>query len=95
MKEYERPEKTLPMVKGSHEQNWIDACKGKLDAACSNFDYSGPMTEAVVMGNLALRRGIVGEKLLWNGKRMKVTNNNKANKYVNLPARKGFGLDEV
>ncbi len=96
MKEYKRPEKTLARVSGSrHEQNWIDACKGKLKAACSNFDYSGPLTEMVVMGNLSLRREIVGAKLLWDGKNMKVTNNDKANRYVKLPARKGFGLDEV
>ncbi len=95
MQEYKRPPKTLPRVNGSHEQNWIDACKGKLDAACSNFDYSGPMTEAVVMGNLSLRREIVGEKLMWDGKNMKVTNNDKANKYVNLPYRKGWSLEEV
>jgi hypothetical protein len=94
-REYKRPEKTLERVSGSHEQNWIDACKGKIEQACSNFDYSGPLTEMVVMGNLALRREIVGEKLEWDGKNMKVTNNDKANKYVDLPARKGFGLDEV
>ncbi|MBE0537506.1 MAG: Gfo/Idh/MocA family oxidoreductase [Phycisphaerae bacterium] len=95
MKEYKRPAKTLPRVEGGHEQNWVDACKGKLEAACSHFDYSGPLTEMVVMGNLSLRREIVGAKLLWDGRNMKVTNNDVANEYVNLPARKGFGLDEV
>ena len=94
-KEYKRPEKTMPRVNGSHEQNWIDACKGKLDAACSNFDYSGPLTEMVVMGNLSLRKEIVGEKLMWDGKNMKVTNNDKANKYVKLPSRPGWSLDEM
>jgi predicted dehydrogenase len=89
MKEYDRPPKTLPRVKGSHEQNWIEACKGG-EPACSNFDYSGPMTETVVMGNLALRR--LGKKLLWDGENMKVTNDDEANKYVNEPCREGWSL---
>ncbi len=48
--------KTLRRVKGGvdgHEQDWISACKGG-PAASSNFDYSGPFTETVVMGNLAV-----------------------------------------
>jgi predicted dehydrogenase len=88
-KEYKRPPKTLPRVKGSHEQNWIDACKGG-EPACSNFDYSGPFTESVVMGNLAMRR--LGKKLLWDGKNMKVTNDDEANQYVNQPRREGWEL---
>ena len=91
MKEYKRPPKTLPRVKGSHEQNWIDACKGG-EPACSNFDYSGPFTEAVVMGNLALRQENLGKKLLWDGENMKVTNDEEANKYVNEPYREGWSL---
>jgi len=89
MQEYKRPPKTLPRVKGSHEQNWIDACKGG-EPACSNFDYSGPMTEAVVMGNLALRR--LDQKLLWDGENMKVTNDDKANEYVRPAYREGWSL---
>jgi len=92
MKEYERPPKTLPRIQGGkdgHEQNWIRACKGG-EPACSNFDYAGPMTEAVVMGNLALRS--LGEKLLWDGKNMKVINDDKANEYVRPAYREGWSL---
>ena len=89
MKEYNRPPKTLPRIEGSHEQNWIDACKGGVPA-CSNFDYSGPLTETVVMGNLSLRR--LGRKLTWDGQNMKITNDDEANEYVNLPYRKGWSL---
>ncbi len=91
MDEYKEhlPPKTIPRVKGSHEQNWIRACKGG-PPACSNFDYSGPFTEAVVMGNLAIRR--LGKKLLWDGENMKVTNDDEANRYVNEPYRKGWSL---
>jgi len=90
MKAYNRPPKILPRIKGSHEQNWIDACKGKVDQACSNFDYSGPFTEFVVMGNLAFRR--LGKKLEWDGENMKFTNDDEANKYVNMPYREGWSL---
>ncbi len=73
MKEYKRPPQTLERIKGGHEQNWIRACKGG-PAATSNFDYSGPFTEMVVMGNLALRPENVGKKLEWDGEKMLVTN---------------------
>jgi len=58
MDDYTRPEETLKRVKGSHYRNWIEACKGG-DAACSNFDYAGPFTEMVLMGNIALRTNSV------------------------------------
>jgi hypothetical protein len=89
MKEYKLPPKTLPRINGGHEQDWIIACKGGRPA-CSNFDYSGPLTETVVMGNLAIRR--LGVKLAWDGENMKVTNDDEANKYVNPPYRKGWSL---
>ena len=92
MKEYKRPPETLPRIRGGqggHEQNWIDACKGG-PPACSNFDYAGPFTESVVMGNLAMRR--LGKKLLWDGENMKVTNDDEANQYVNQPRRPGWEL---
>ncbi|MCX5639155.1 MAG: Gfo/Idh/MocA family oxidoreductase [Planctomycetota bacterium] len=91
MKEYKRPPETLPRIEGGHhEQNWIRACKGG-EPACSNFDYSGPFTEAVVMGNLAIHR--LGAKLLWDGENMKVTNDEEANRYVKQPYREGWSLE--
>jgi hypothetical protein len=89
MKEYKRPPKSLTRVKGTHEQNWIDACKGG-PPACSNFDYAGPFAEAVVMGNLAVR--FPGEKLEWDGKNMRVTNLEAANQYILPPYREGWSL---
>jgi len=92
MKEYKRPPETLPRIEGGsggHEKNWIRACKGG-EPACSNFDYSGPLTETVVMGNLAIRN--LGKKLLWDGENMKVTNDEKANEYVKPTYREGWSL---
>ena len=88
MRGFQKPDKTLPRVKGSHEQNWIDACKGGA-VACSNFDYAGPMTEVVLLGNLALRsEGL----LMWDGPNMRVTNNDAANQYVQREYRQGWTL---
>ena len=89
MQEYKRPAKTLPRVTTSHEQNWIEACKGGK-AASSNFDYSGPFTETVVMGNFAIR--IPGTRLDWDGENMRITNNEDANRFVNEPYREGWSL---
>jgi predicted dehydrogenase len=89
MAAYQRPPQTLPRIKGSHEENWIQACKGG-EPATSNFDYSGPFTETVVMGNLAI--GFPGKRLLWDGERMTVTNLPEANDLVLPHYRQGWHL---
>jgi len=79
------PPKTIPRIpNGNHYQEWIRACKGGVPAG-SNFDYAGPFTETVLLGNLALRSG---KKIKWDGKNMRVTNVEEANKYVNLKRRR-------
>ncbi|MGB2864400.1 MAG: Gfo/Idh/MocA family oxidoreductase [Sedimentisphaerales bacterium] len=77
MKAYKRPPKTLARSKG-HHRDWIDACKGGKPAS-SNFDYAGPMTEVVLLGNVALR---AGKKLAWDGLNMKATNAPEADRYI-------------
>jgi predicted dehydrogenase len=94
MREYKRPPRQLERVPGGqdgHEQNWVRACKGGTPA-CSNFDYSGPLTEMVTMGNLAIRPENVGKKLLWDGEKMRVTNDEKANDYVRMHYREGWAM---
>lgn len=89
MKEFQRPEKTILRVDTSHEMDWVIACKGGRPA-CSNFDYSGPLSEVVLMGNLAIR---TGKQLDWDGENMKVTNNvPAADSLVNPPYRSGWSL---
>jgi predicted dehydrogenase len=92
MQEYQRPPKTIPRVEGSHEQDWIDACKGKGEAT-SNFDYSGPLTETVVMGNLAILAA--GQKLEWDGENMRVTNLPELNEHILPEYREGWSLGGV
>ena len=87
MKEYELPPKTIPRSKG-HHRDWIDACKGgKL--ASSDFDYAGPMTEVVLLGNVALR---TGEKLSWDGVNLKAANCLEADIYIRPEYHNGWSL---
>ncbi len=92
MKAYDRPEKTIPRIPddmGGHEQDWVRACKGGKPAS-SNFDVAGPLTELVVMGNLAIR--FPNKKLMWDGENMQVTNDEEANAYVSRDYRDGWSL---
>ena len=88
MQEYKLPPKTLPRVGCSHEMDWVRACKGG-QPACSNFDYSGPLTETILLGNIALR---AGQKIEWDAKNMKVTNVPEANQYIRREYRQGWTL---
>ena len=66
MQAFPRPPRTLPRVpdgRPGHEKNWLDAIRHKGQAV-SHFDYAGPFTESVLLGNVALR--FPGERLLWD-----------------------------
>ncbi len=88
MKDYQKPPKSIPRITGTHEQNWIDACKGG-PAACSNFEYSGPLTETVLLGNVAIR---TGRRIEWDGPNMKITNVLEANELIGRKYREGWTL---
>ncbi len=88
MTDLPRPPKTIPRITGTHEQNWIDACKGG-PPACSNFDYAGPLTEVVLLGNIAVR---TEGQLEWDGANMKITNNPQANELLRRNYRDGWTL---
>jgi predicted dehydrogenase len=85
------PQKIAPIPGGldGHEKDWLRACKGGPPSS-SNFDYSGPLTEMVLMGNLAVR--FPNRKLLWDGEKMQVTNDTAANAFVRRQYRQGCTL---
>lgn len=92
MRETKLPAKTIPRVQGGeggHEQDWLRACR-EGSPASSNFDYSGPLSEMVLMGNLAVR--FPNRQLLWDGEKMAVTNDADANAYVRRQYREGWSL---
>jgi hypothetical protein len=87
-----RPPKTLPRVPGGrdgHEKNWLDAIRSHGQAV-SHFDYAGPFTESVLLGNLALR--FPGQRRDWDAANMKVTNVAEANEFVRPNYRSGWTL---
>ncbi len=88
MKAYTPPEKTLPRSKG-HHQDWILACKNGKPAS-ANFNFGGPLTEMALLGVLAIRNQ--NRKLIWDVKKMRVTNDAEADKFVNPPYRDGWTL---
>jgi predicted dehydrogenase len=103
MGEVEALPKTLKRIPEGHYVDWVNACmKGYGNAECaSSFDYAGPFTEAVIMGNLAIRsyqlqdkkKNYPGrKKLYWDAKNMKITNFDEANAFVMSELRDGWKL---
>jgi len=90
MKDFKIPEPTIPRCASNHFGEWVTACKGGRPAF-SNFDHGGPLTEMVLLGNLAIRAG-VGKKLVWDGPAMKCTNVPDVNQFVRREYRKGWSL---
>ena len=85
---YQRPAKTLSRVNGSHEMDWVRACKTGQPAG-SNFEYSGPLTEFCLLGNIAKR---MDARIEWDATQLKVTNLPEANKHVRTEYRSGWSL---
>jgi hypothetical protein len=71
-----------------HHEEWIEACKGG-PASYSNFDYAAPMTEALLVGNLAVR---LGKKIEWDASAMKAKNLPEADALIRPEYRKGWTL---
>jgi predicted dehydrogenase len=75
------PAPSLPRVAGEdHFRNWTDAIRGKVEQACSHFDYAGRLNELVLLGVIAQR--IPGVQLEWDTAAMKFTNHDLANQLV-------------
>ena len=94
MKAYKLPPQTLPRSPG-HWAEWINACKGGHPAG-SNFDVAGPLTETVLLGNVALRpelrAAMARQRLEWDGANIKFTNLPEANKFLSREYREGWSL---
>jgi len=85
--DFEPPPRTIPNSVG-HKAEWLAACKGGPPALC-NFDYTGPLTETVLLGTVAYR---VGEKLEWDPVNLKVRNCPKADQFLRRKYRKGWAM---
>lgn len=90
MKDYKRPEKTLPRSPG-HHRDWLNACKGG-PKACSDFSYGARLAEMMLLGDVAIR---TQKKLFWDGPNMKATNAPEAEAFIREQYREGWSLDTI
>jgi hypothetical protein len=79
----------LPEVAGSHHwSDWAEACVGKPTKPLAPFDYSGPLTEAVLLGSVAVR--FPQTTLQWNSEALRFENEPAANAFVRRDYRDGW-----
>lgn len=99
---------TLPRVPEGHYLQWVNACRAGYGNATTSspFEYAGPFTESILMGNLAIRSWMLKnpnlkgwedkylgrKKLLWDAPNMRVTNFEAANQFVQREYRSGWKL---
>jgi hypothetical protein len=84
---FQRPEPSIPKSIGHHAE-WINACKTGAPTTC-NFEYSGWLTEANHLGNVAYR---IGKKLEWDAAGLRCTNAPEADQFLRREYRPGWSL---
>ncbi len=109
MKVTKMPAEKIKRVPEGHYLQWVNACiAGHGNATTSSpFEFAGPFTESVLMGNLAIRSFLMQnpnlkgwddkylgrKKLLWDAENMKVTNFDEANQFVKRNYADGWKLE--
>jgi predicted dehydrogenase len=108
MKDLTLPKQTIKRVPEGHYLQWVNACiagYGKGETS-SPFEFAGPFTESILIGNLAIRsfflknpngkgwddKYLGRKKLLWDAKNMKITNFDEANAFVKRDYRDGWKM---
>jgi predicted dehydrogenase len=86
-KDFVAPKPTLPRSPGHHEE-WIEACKTGKPTGTS-FDYAGPLTELVLLGNVAIR---AGRSIEWDGPAMRSTSGSIDDPFIHREYRRGWAL---
>ena len=83
----------FPEVPGEdHWLQWVEACRGNGKTA-AGFSYSGPLTEAVLLGGVATR--FPQTTLEWNAKKLKFRNVKEANRNVRRSYRRGWSVKRL
>jgi predicted dehydrogenase len=90
VRDFKRPAESIPPSLGHHAE-WLHACKTGAATTCP-FSYSGPLTEANHLGNVAYRSG---KKLEWDAAAMKIPNAPEAEKFLTREYRKGWEFDRI
>jgi predicted dehydrogenase len=88
MKAYRQPPKTLPRSPGN-DREWLDACKGGKARPGANFEFSGLVTEAFLLGNVTLR---TGKRVIWDRANLKAVDLAAADACIRPERRKGWEL---
>jgi len=97
---------TIPRVVEGHYLQWVNACRAGFGKATTSspFEYAGPFTESILIGNLAIRswmlknpalkgwedKSLGRKKLIWHARSMRVTNFDPANQFVQREYRPGW-----
>ena len=83
--EFALPDRSIPDSVG-HWKEWTEACKHGTPTTC-NFDYSGALTETVLLGIVAFR---CGKKIEWDAQSLAAVDYAGADKFINKSYREGF-----
>lgn len=83
------PSPILPKSPGHHAEWFRSIVTNGAEPAMSNFDYAGPLTETVLLGNLAVR---LGKKIVWDSKNLEAVNAPEAKELIHRTRRKGWSL---
>lgn len=84
-KGWKPPAQSIPKSIGHHAE-WIKACKEGTPTTC-DFSYSGPLSETVLLGNVAFR---TGKALNWNSRTLEATGVPEAQEYIRKEYREGW-----
>jgi hypothetical protein len=90
VKRAEQVARTLPRREGTWKE-WFAACQGGEQAGC-NFTWAEPLTETVLLGNVAIR---AGKRLEWHAQRMQFSNGEDANRWLGEPYQNGWTLETI
>lgn len=86
-----RVPRSIPRVKGGITGDWVDSIR-EGRRACSDFEYSGPLTELILLGTLAIR---TGNPVRWDGDALEVLGNSEAATLVKTEARPGWRVEDL
>jgi predicted dehydrogenase len=82
---FQGPAESIPRSPGHHRE-WIQACKGG-PAPLSEFGYAADLTEAILLGNVALR---VGKRITWDPQSLSCPNAPEAGQFLRRDYRNGW-----
>ena len=96
-------------VEFGHQKYWVDAIRAGYGSKehknlTSNFDFAGPLSEIVLLGNAAIRSSLLKrsprsnvfigkKKLMYDSNKMQITNLDQANQFLTRDYREGWNLN--